>query len=191
MATTNVRVFFADSLQRIRKEKGITYEELAESVGVSAIAIRQYEKALKLPPIDKIFEMANCLQVSVNALIGENDYSDNIPNTEKIVEEKIFEYRLQSAKEFLQSAKCKLSKNPPRQNKWHIVIPATIKTKDSDGAVKITDATFGADVADDSTLVKLVEAAIARAANGNITLVDALSESWNSVADGDAELRRK
>ena len=182
MATTNVRIFFADNLQRIRKEKGITYEELAESVGVSAVAIRQYEKALKLPPIDKIFELANCLQVSVNSLIGENDFSGNVPNVEKIVEEKIFEYRLQSATEFLQSAKCKLLKNPPRQNKWHIVIPATIKTKDSNGTVKITDATFSADVADDSTLVKLVEAAIARAANGNLTLVDALAESWNSVA---------
>ena len=178
----DVRLFFAENLRRIRLEKKVSYEALAECMGVSVSAVRQYEKGLKLPAIDKIFEAANLLQVSVASLIGENDYSGNTPNVEKIVEEKIFEYRLQSAKEFLQSAKCKLVKNPPSQNKWYIVIPATIKMKDSDGAIKITDATFGVDVANDLTLVKLVEAAIARAANGNITLVDALSESWNSVA---------
>lgn len=176
----NVRYFFADNLERIRKEKGITYEELAEYIGVSVQAVRQYEKALKLPPIDKIFEIANYLKVSVTALIGENDFSDKLPNIAKIVEEKIFEYRLQCAKEFLQISKCKLLKNPPHKNKWRVIVPSKINVKNSDGTIKITDATFDVDIVDDLTLVQLVEDATARAVNGNITFVDALSEKWSS-----------
>ena len=65
MGKNNARAFFAENLRRIRLEKEVSYEALAECMGVSVSAVRQYEKGLKLPAIDKIFEAANLLQVSV------------------------------------------------------------------------------------------------------------------------------
>lgn len=175
MGKNNVRFFFAENLKRIRLEKGVSYEALADCMGVSISAVRQYEKGLKLPAIDKIFEAANLLQVSVTALIGENDYSDTTPNVAKIIDDKIFEYRLQRIMDFLRNCKCYVTK--PNKGSILLTVPARIAEKDKHG--KVIKVKFGAldtEFADEVSLVMFVERAEAYAINSSMTLADALAD---------------
>lgn len=86
-----------ENLKRIRTEKNITRKQLAEKIGITEISFGKYERGESLAPLDKIFEIADFLQVSVASLTGENDFSNEVPNIEKTVEERIFNYRLQHA----------------------------------------------------------------------------------------------
>lgn len=169
---TDVRNFFAENLKRVRTEKGITYEELADCIGVSVSAIRQYEKALKLPGIDKIFGIANFLQVSVNALIGENDFS-TAPNVKRIVEDSVFEHRRQHAMEILKAAKCKFVKN---KDKFIIFVPVKILTKDKTGGIKISNKTYDAEFSDILSAVELVEEAELRTITATVTFNEVLAK---------------
>ena len=92
-----VNKILGENIKRVRTEKGVSRKELAEKLGVSEVSISTYENGQKQPPLEKIFSIADFLKVSVASLTGENDYSDNVPNVEKIVGDKIFEYRLQRA----------------------------------------------------------------------------------------------
>lgn len=82
-----------ENLERIRKEKGVTRKQLAAALGVSEKTIGNYANGEKEPSFEKLFSLADFLEVSVASIIGENDFADNVPNVDK----KIFEYRLQRA----------------------------------------------------------------------------------------------
>lgn len=88
---------FGENLKRIRQEKGYTRKQLADYLGVNVDAIGKYENAKIEPPLDKIFQLAEFLEVSVASLIGENGYNAAIPNIAAIVDKKIFEYRYKRA----------------------------------------------------------------------------------------------
>lgn len=59
-------------LQIARKMKGMTMKQLSELSGVSDTAITNYEKALTVPRIDLLSELARTLGVSINWLIFGN-----------------------------------------------------------------------------------------------------------------------
>ena len=80
------------NLRRIREQKGVSRKQLADALGVSEVSIGGYENAHKLPPLDKIFAMADFLDVSTADLTGE---------TKKNVDKIIFGYRLQRAKKMM------------------------------------------------------------------------------------------
>lgn len=93
-----------ENLKRIRTEKNISRKELAENLGVGVDSVGLYENGKTLPPLDKIFELADYLQVSVASLTGENHFADNyadlegkISDIEKTIEKQIFEYRFKRA----------------------------------------------------------------------------------------------
>ena len=87
-----VAVTLGANLRRIRESKNITRKQLAEAIGVSEVSIGGYENAHKLPPLDKIFAMADFLDVSTADLTGE---------TRKTADKIIFGYRLQRAKKMM------------------------------------------------------------------------------------------
>ena len=172
MGKNNVRAFFAENLRRIRLEKEVSYEALAECMGVSVSAVRQYEKGLKLPAIDKIFEAANLLQVSVASLIGENDFS-TAPNVQKIVDDSVFEYRRQHAMEILKITKCKLVKN---KDKLAVFAPVKILEQDEKGGVKLSTQTYDAEFSDVLSAVELIEEAELRAVVSSATFNEVLAK---------------
>lgn len=91
------------NLERIRKEKNITRKQLAAYLGVGVDMIGLYENGKRLPPIDKIFQLAEFLKVSIINLTGDTKYNVEFPNIAEIVEsnvdDKIFEYRYQRARQ--------------------------------------------------------------------------------------------
>ena len=92
-----VAQILGENLKRIRTEKGVSRKELADTVEITEVNFGKYERGERLPPLDKIFAIADFLKVSVASLTGENNFSDNVPNIEKIVSEEIFEYRFKRA----------------------------------------------------------------------------------------------
>lgn len=60
---------FAENLRRERKNLGLTQLELAKKVGVSRTTVSQWESTERYPTLDKIYDIANALKVSVSALV--------------------------------------------------------------------------------------------------------------------------
>lgn len=61
---------FGEKLQRLRKNKGLTQEELAENLYVSRTAVSKWESGRGYPSIDSIKEIASFFSVSVDDLLS-------------------------------------------------------------------------------------------------------------------------
>lgn len=57
-------------IQALRKQHGLSQEELAERVGVSRQAVSKWEVDAAVPETDKLLALAKALGVSVDALLG-------------------------------------------------------------------------------------------------------------------------
>lgn len=61
---------FGEKLQSLRKNKGLTQEELAESLYVSRTAVSKWESGRGYPSIDSIKEIASYFSVTVDELLS-------------------------------------------------------------------------------------------------------------------------
>ena len=61
------------NLVKIRKERGMTQQNVAEAVGVSASAIGNYEQKIREPNIETLKKLATALDVTVDELLKEED----------------------------------------------------------------------------------------------------------------------
>lgn len=59
----------ADRIQALRKDRGITQEELADSVGVSRQAVSKWESEQSLPEIDKIILLSDFFETTTDYLL--------------------------------------------------------------------------------------------------------------------------
>lgn len=60
-------------LQFIRKQKGITIEDLAAKSGISKSSIDRIEKNGQSPTIQKLLKLTDCLEIRIEDLISENE----------------------------------------------------------------------------------------------------------------------
>lgn len=70
------------NLKKIRTLKGCTRQELAAALGLDVSQIALYEKGNSLPPLDRVFALADFLGVSIIDLTGKNDAADTTTGTE-------------------------------------------------------------------------------------------------------------
>lgn len=66
----------SDKIQYLRKEKGLSQEELAEICGVSRQSISKWEADITLPEIEKLILLSNTFHVSTDLLLRD-DYEVN------------------------------------------------------------------------------------------------------------------
>ena len=59
-------------LQRIRKQNGVSQEELATKLHVQRQTISSYERGVSTPDIYILIAMADYFEVSVDELVGRN-----------------------------------------------------------------------------------------------------------------------
>ena len=79
---------FNEKLQELRKNKGLTQEELAESLYVSRTAVSKWESGRGYPNIESLKEISKFFSVSIDELlsgekllfIAENENKTNIKN---------------------------------------------------------------------------------------------------------------
>ncbi len=62
---------FKDNLRKLRKEMGLTQQELAARAGVSQQIITHYETGVRTPKLEKAVRLAKVLQVPVEEIFGE------------------------------------------------------------------------------------------------------------------------
>ncbi|MGN0613012.1 MAG: helix-turn-helix domain-containing protein [Porcipelethomonas sp.] len=61
----------------LRKEKGLTQEQLGEKVGVTNKTVSRWETGTYLPPADILLAMSELFDVSINELLSGNKLTEN------------------------------------------------------------------------------------------------------------------
>jgi len=75
---------FNEKLQALRKEKGLTQEELAEKLDVSRQAVSKWEAGQAMPEIDKLIELADIYDVSLDLLLTGKEFEEKHGDPPKI-----------------------------------------------------------------------------------------------------------
>ncbi len=84
----------AENIRRLRKERSLTQEQLAEALGVTVGAAYKWENGRSVPEINMLMQMADLFEVSLDALVGFEVRSGGC----KALEERILS--LQKEKKF-------------------------------------------------------------------------------------------
>ena len=64
---------FGQRLSRLRKQSGLTQEELAEKFGISGQAVSKWENDASMPDISILPDLSDVLRVSLNELLGKEE----------------------------------------------------------------------------------------------------------------------
>lgn len=64
---------FAQRLNTLRKQRGLTQQALADSVGLHVVQVRRYEGGSSQPSLDAIRKLSIALSVSADALLFDSE----------------------------------------------------------------------------------------------------------------------
>ena len=64
---------FGQRFSRLRKQRGLTQEELGERFGISGQAVSKWENDASMPDISILPELSDILDVSLNELLGKEE----------------------------------------------------------------------------------------------------------------------
>ena len=64
-------MIFADKLIRLRKQSGLSQEELANELNISRQSVSKWEQAQSIPDLDKIIQLSTFFNVSTDYLIKD------------------------------------------------------------------------------------------------------------------------
>jgi len=80
---------FAETLKKLRKEKGITQEQLGKQMFVNHSTIARWESGTRLPDAEMILRIADVLGADINTLMTAALQSDEAPNVIIVDDNKI------------------------------------------------------------------------------------------------------
>ena len=83
---------FGDFLKELRKEKGLTQEELAETLFVTRRTVSRWETGSNLPDLDILIELADFYQVDLRELISSERRSEKMDKELKETVMKVADY---------------------------------------------------------------------------------------------------
>lgn len=89
-------MIFSEKLQILRKNKGLTQEELAEKLGVSRQAVAKWESGLGFPDIFNLIQISNMMNVSVDYLVKDQECAVNISPQQRTDIDELIEFRLEA-----------------------------------------------------------------------------------------------
>ena len=79
-------IYLSENIKRLRREKGITQENLADFLGVTFQSVSKWERGESYPDITMLPEIAGFFRISVDELLGVNKATDEVELT-KLLEE--------------------------------------------------------------------------------------------------------
>ena len=71
---------FSENLKNLRKEKGVSQEELAERLHIVRQTVSKWEKGLSVPDADLLIRIAEIFETSVSTLLGDTVESSGDKN---------------------------------------------------------------------------------------------------------------
>ena len=86
---------FAEKLKELRKQKGISQEQLAEKIYVSRQAITKWESGNGIPDIENLISISNLFNESLDSLLSEEK---SLISKHEFLYESRTEYDLDSPK---------------------------------------------------------------------------------------------
>ena len=92
---------FAETLKKLRTNKGLSQRELAERMYVTRSTVARWESGSRLPDAVMISRLSQCLGIDVNTLLTAAAKSDDAPNVIIVDDRKLF---LSSALPILEEA---------------------------------------------------------------------------------------
>ena len=84
-----MNTLFADTMKKLRTEKGFSQRELAERIFVTRSAVARWENGSRLPDAAMITRLANVLEVDVGTLLSAAVVSDESPNVIMVDDSKV------------------------------------------------------------------------------------------------------
>lgn len=82
-------MLFAETLRKLRTERGLSQRELAERVYVTRSTVARWESGSRLPDVAMLSRLSRCLGVDVNALLSALAESDESPNVIMVDDRRI------------------------------------------------------------------------------------------------------
>lgn len=79
-------------LKEIRKDSGLTQEQLAEKLGVSNRSVSRWENAKNMPDFDLVIELANLYGISIEEILNGERKNDMIDKEKETAMLKVSEY---------------------------------------------------------------------------------------------------
>lgn len=127
-------------LQELRKQKGLTQEQLAEKLNVTNQSVSKWEKDINAPDISLLIELADLYETTVDYLLGRGEKAPVVTTTKKSIDDLVCRIKV------LSSDKDKVNVNLPF---------ALIKVFAKDGEFKmLKDKNIDIDI---NQLISLVE----------------------------------
>lgn len=71
---------YADRIVDLRKSRGLTQKELADSTSLSEIGVQSYERRRRKPAHDAIISLADFFNVSTDYLLGRTNNPNVLRN---------------------------------------------------------------------------------------------------------------
>ena len=84
-----INTLFAETLKKLRIEKGLSQKSLANQIYVTRSTIARWENGSRLPDAAMISRIANCLDVDVSTLMSAAADGDESPNIILVDDRKI------------------------------------------------------------------------------------------------------
>lgn len=82
-----------NKLYSLRKEKGLSQEEVSNIIGVSRQTISKWESGLSIPDTDKLISISKLYNISIDKLLNNNIVNNNIVNNDIKYERFHYEYK--------------------------------------------------------------------------------------------------
>ena len=90
---------FAENLKMLRKQAGMSQEQLAEKLGVSRQAVTKWETGAGIPDIENIMAISTLFDISIDDLLSNESGSKKLPETEYLYE-SVTEYDIDESKRY-------------------------------------------------------------------------------------------
>lgn len=85
-----MRIFFAETLKKLRIDKGFSQQELADRLYVARSTVTRWENGSRLPDAMMISRLSECLETDANTLLAAAAKSDDAPSVIIVDDKKMF-----------------------------------------------------------------------------------------------------
>ena len=90
-------------LKELRKEKGLTQEQLAEKMSVSGRTVSRWETGSNMPDLDILIELSDLYDVDIRELLDGERKSEKMDQELKETIEKVADYSNEMKKRFIRN----------------------------------------------------------------------------------------
>jgi transcriptional regulator with XRE-family HTH domain len=106
---------FQEKISQIRKDKGLSQEELAEKLGISRQAIAKWEAGLSYPDVDNLITLSSLFQISIDSMLKtEEDSCSSFQPTKKcILSDQMISFLCEAKKECYAKEGNKITSSKP------------------------------------------------------------------------------